>query len=115
MVPRSAPKELKDEVYRLLRLFAEHDPDFHKDVYMGDPELTDRAMLYLRDLGFMEYRKSPGCVYARLTPRGYEQWEKINTGAVRYWFKHNKFVVITGAITLLFSGTAAVASVIGLF
>ena len=117
MLPKSLPKEQRNEMYRLISLFAGNGPHFHKEIDLGDPELTARAMLYLQDLGFMEYRRSVDYTFARLTPRGYEQWEQINSFTPWYWLKRNKlatFTAVIASIALLFSGVAATTGVIGL-
>ena len=49
-----------------------------------------------------------------LTPEGWEYWEKLRLGTVRYWVKHNWFPVAVAAIAALFSLGSLIAGIVDL-
>ena len=102
---KSLPKDSGEEVYRLLRLYAERKSDGYKEMEMGHPVLTDEAKRYLQDLGYMEYEEWDR---ERLTAQGFDYWDKLNTWAPWYWFKRNAF-----AATVAFATVAtAISSIV---
>ena len=110
LIPKSMQKDLRDEVNRVLKLFAEWTPDSSKQVYLGDPVLTEQAMQFLQDFDLMEFRETGEATHVRLTAQGYAYWEEINTFAPWYWFKRNWFPAIVAAATIAASVTGAIAN-----
>ena len=97
---------------RLLEIFGDWKPRNAREVDMGHPNLTDQAMRYLQDKGFMEYRQDNVMTSGRLTAQGYEYWAKINTFGPWYWFKQNWFPSIVAAATIAASVGGIVVNVL---
>ena len=100
LIPKSMPKDLRDEVNRILKLFAEWTPDNAKEVFQGDHVPTEQAMQFLQDFDLMEFRETGGATSVRLTAQGHAYWEEINTFAPWYWFKRNAFAATVGFATI---------------
>ena len=54
IIRKSVPKDLAEEVHRVLRLYAERKPDGYKEAEIGHPEPTEAGKRHLQDLGYME-------------------------------------------------------------
>ena len=100
LIPKSMQKDLRDEINRVLKLFAEWTPDSAKEVYQGDHVLTEQAMQFLQDFDLMEFRETGEATHVRLTAQGYAYWEEINTFAPWYWFKRNAFAATVAVATI---------------
>ena len=100
LIPKSMKEDLRDEVNRILKLFAEWTPDSAKEVYLGDHDLTEQAMQFLRDFDLMEFRETGEVTHVRLTAQGHAYWDEINTFAPWYWFKHNAFTATVAFATI---------------
>ena len=109
MIRKSVPKDLAEEVRRVLWLYAEMKPDGYKEAEIGHPELTEAAKRHLQDLGYMEDKMDFG---PRVTAHGYQYWERIHTWGPWYWFKLNWFPAIVAAATIAASVGGIVANVL---
>ena len=96
-------KDLRDEINRILKLFAEWKPESSREVYLGDHDLAEQAMQFLQDFDLMEFRETGVVTNVRLTAQGHAYWEEINTFAPWYWFKKNFFPATVAFATLAVS------------
>ena len=115
------PKELSTEVFQILGELSKQQlksPSSRiKELYIreraersGNVNLTRNAIAHLEDM----YAFDPNGGGLRITARGWEYWEELNTWAPWYWFKRNWLPALVGIGTILFGGASAAANIVNL-
>ena len=109
---KAMPKDLKDEIQRLLDECLAKGAAADFGMRYNSPPLRRAAVFFLSDKGALENAVDDPTVH-RLTAYGREYWEKLNAPRW-YWFRRNWFAASVACATIVAALASAGANIANL-
>ena len=109
---KAMPKELKDEIRRVLDECLTEGPAHDFRIWHDAPQLRRAAVFFLSDIGALENVDGDPTVY-RLAAGGREYWDRLNAPRW-YWFRQNWFAASVAGATIVAASVSAGANIANL-
>ena len=103
---RGIPRELKKEIYEVLKDLANRQPGTepplrsifieHRRTQTNSEYLAVHAVFHLTDIGVLD----PNLNGLRITAFGWDYWEKLNTPRIVHWLRQNAFAATVAVATI---------------
>ena len=112
------PRELKKEIYEVLKDLANRQPGTEpplrhsfieqRRTQTKSKDLAVHAVFHLTDIGVLD----PNLNGLRITAFGWDYWQRLNTPRIVYWFKQNAFAATVAFATIATSISGIVFNVL---